>query len=766
MPYTKNCSGCGAEFQTADFRKSKCKKNCNRKRDSVTSNNARKKKQNEHAVEFIAVDGEGINAFDWVQDWEEDDDGFAVEVQRRVPSHHYVLLSVGDQTLHSGGAMLTHREIFPFLYDQYLKNPKAAFVGYFLGYDFSQWFKSLPDTKGWSLLTKEGIARRQPANPDIPFPWPVRCDDWEFDILANKRFKLRPHVPRDQWKERIVSHRDGTQTITKAHPHGWMYVCDTGSFFQSSFMSAIDPSGWEVPIVTDAEYAVLEEGKSNRDAAVFGDDMIRYNLLENAVLPRLLEQLNLGFVGDDIRLRKDKWFGPGQAAQIWLGNVGCPTGETIRETVPDWARSAAKESYFGGWFEIMAHGPIPGETFSYDINSAYPATIATLPCLLHGKWRNGERKNGKLNLPRLPDGAYRLVDASVVGPQDSGKIPTVSIGAMMHRQASGGVLRPSQTSGWYWMHEIDAAKRAGLVSKVRIEKYVDYIPCDCSPPLGSIADLYEGRLKVGKNSAFGKAKKLVYNSSYGKLAQSVGSPRFANPIYASLITAGCRSAILEAIATHPDKDKGVVMVATDSVTFYTPHPNLEIHPTKLGAWDGTTHTNLSLMMPGLYWDDVSRQRVREGKSPKVKSRGVPARDLAKFIDDIDRQWELEKVWGRAHDNMVSESMIPRIDIPIAFAMTSAKLAASQNRWEDCGRVIHDGVRELSANPFSKRYTVSLNNSVREGGVIVSSVWRRVADEPRSTPYDKAFGEPAEDRLDRGDITQDGDIAMSIRSVIP
>lgn len=168
MPYTKNCSGCGAEFQTVDFRKSKCKKNCNRKRDSALSHRARKEKQAEHAVEFIAVDGEGVSAFDWVQDWEEDDDGFVVEVQRRVPSHHYVLLSVGDQTLHRDGAMLTHREIFPFLYDQYLKNPKAAFVGYFLGYDFSQWFKSLPDTKGWSLLTKDGITRRQPANPNIP----------------------------------------------------------------------------------------------------------------------------------------------------------------------------------------------------------------------------------------------------------------------------------------------------------------------------------------------------------------------------------------------------------------------------------------------------------------------------------------------------------------------------------------------------------------------------------------------------------------------
>src|SRR5690349_8431198 len=99
-----------------------------------------------------------------------------------------------------------------------------------------------------------------------------------------------------------------------------------------------------------------------------------------------MTKLNEGFVEDGVRLRKDKWFGPGQAAQEWMKLIGVPTGEEVREAVPQWARDAARKTYYGGWFEIFHHGPVPGTSYGYDINSAYPAVIANLPCLLHGRW--------------------------------------------------------------------------------------------------------------------------------------------------------------------------------------------------------------------------------------------------------------------------------------------------------------------------------------------------------------------------------------------
>lgn len=755
--YSKFCIGCNVQFETANFRQKRCVKDCSTGRTTQQSHKARAVKNALHDVEFIAVDGEGIDTFEYVLQYDEDGN----EMMAQQKAHHYVLLSVGDQTLHKDGKELTHHDIFPFLYEQFEANPDAVFVGYFLGYDFAQWFKTLSDERGWKLLTKDGIASRQPTSEFLHFPWPVNVGEWEFDVLGAKRFKLRRRVKRENYTEKIVTHKDGTQTIEKTHPYKWMFICDTGSFFQSSFMKAIDPVDWEFPIVSDKEYAVLSEGKSKRDVAQFDNDMIRYNLLENAVLPRLLEQVNKGFTADGIRLKKDQWYGPGQAAQAWMRLIGCPTGEEIRDTIPYWARDAARESYYGGWFEIMAHGVIPGKTYAYDINSAYPAGIARLPCLLHGKWAQGRSRPKPLR-----EGSLRLINAAVEGSN-------FQIGAMPHRRPDGTILRPQKTSGWYWQSEIEAAKRAGLIDKVKISEWVDYHPCDCKPPLRDIAELYEGRLKVGKNSPFGKSKKLVYNSAYGKLAQSIGMPRFSNPIYASLITSHCRAMILDAIATHPDHANGVAMVATDSVTFFSPHPSLDIHKTRLGAWDPTVHENLSLMMPGLYWDDKSRQQVREGKAPRVKSRGVPAKDLAKFIDDIDAQWA-----KLIHDGIdPDETVWPEIDIPIEFGMVSAKLAASQNRWHDCGKVMHDGVRHLSANAYSKRMDIVGDSTLRPGHWVIRSICYNeiiLEDdtvETRTTPYDKAFGENGtatswQDRDAEVLITPDGTVEDSIRSVLP
>jgi hypothetical protein len=667
-------------------------------------------------------------------------------------------LSIGDQSLHLDGKPLTHKEIFPFLYDQFLENPKAAFVGYFLGYDFAQWFKSLPEAKGWSLLTREGIARRMPKNAERnPFPWPVRCDGWEFDILGAKRFKLRPDVPWEQREVKITAHTDGTFSEHRVHPFDWMYVCDVGSFFQTSFLVAINPRDEKgrliaEPLVSDDEYAMIERGKGDRDTAVFDEEMIRYNLLENAVLPRLMEKVDAGLRGDQIVMNKKQWIGPGQAAQAWMKLIGVPSGEEIRTIVPKWARDAARQSFYGGWFEITTHGVIPSECHAYDINSAYPAIIANLPCLLHGTWTQGEGKPGKLKPGRL-----RLLNAAVKGSDPN-------IGAMPHRRPDGTILRPNETAGWYWEHEVMASKRAKLIDSIVVESWVEYEPCGCIPPLGAIAELYEGRLKVGKNSSFGKSKKLVYNSAYGKLAQSIGMPKYSNPIYASLITAGCRTMILDAIATHPMKSSHTAMVATDGVVFFSAHPSLDIHETRLGAWDHTVHSNLSLMMPGLYWDDASRQRVREGKSPKVKSRGVPASDLAKFIDEIDRQWELKR----------SGEMEgwPSIEIPIKFGMVSAKLAASQNRWFDCGKVLHGGKRELNSDPKNKRSEHYLSTESIPGATLIrSTVWPAVYGEPRTTAYDKVFGEDPtaetwQERQAADLITPDGTIDSSIHAVLP
>lgn len=765
---SKVCAYCGTPYAYNPARpnqvycQDRCRWEANRKpQTNVEKNAARDAKRAEHVTEFIAVDGEGIDKYEMHEIWDEME-GTNVIMSTR--THRYVLISVGEVSYHRNGEELEWQEIFDFLYSQKIAHPRAAFVGFFLGYDFAQWFKYLPASRGWSLFDAVEKAKRMPRNPEAKFPFPVDCKGWEFDILGMKRFKLRPHVRRENRPKCLVAHKKPELIEACAsgkhnkHPFEWMYICDAGAYFQTSLMNAINPKDWKpgTEVVTPEELAILQEGKDNRSSAIFDEKMIEYNILENKVLARLMSTVNDGFVADNIRLKANQWFGPGQAAQAWLRSINVPTGERVRDAVPVWASEAARQSYYGGWFEIMMHGPVPGTTYTYDINSAYPYAIANLPCLLHGTWSRGDGKP-----PRLPRNAIQLVDARVVGRDEY-------IGSVPHRDVAGSILRPKRSSGWYWQHELDAGRQAGVVATVSVDHWVRYEPCACPPPVAAIAELYKSRLLVMKNSPFGKSKKLVYNSAYGKFAQSIGMPVFSNSVYASLITARCRTMILQAIATHPHKTKAVAMVATDSVTFLTPHPTLDIDKDKLGKWDAGMYENLSLMMPGLYWHDESREAVAAGVTPKLKSRGVSARDLSQFISHIDRAWrKLAAIPYNVEVGMWDAESCPEIEINVAFSVISPKLAVARNDWFQCGEVQWDKRRMLKADPSGKRNVlVSAEDFGKK--LMRSTVYGEVVNEPRSTPYDKRFGDERHTFDEKAELsewlTPDGDVRMEIAVV--
>lgn len=767
------CAGCEATFNYDPSRPNKKyhTTQCARKnRPNKAANTARDRKTENHEVEFIAVDGEGVTRMEYVETWVDSLEDFVMMPQK---VHHYVLLSVGDQSYHKDGEPLRHDEIFEFLYQQKLDHPDAAFVGFFLGYDFAQWLKSMPASRGDSAFHPVGIQKRMPKNPDMKYPFPVTVDNrWDFDFLGMKRLKLRPHVKKSLWPQCQVNHKTLDQIEECAtgahnrHPYKWMYVNDAGAFFQTSLMNAINPKKWAAgtAVVSDAEMQILQTGKDHRSDAQFDETMIEYNVLENDVLSRLMNTVNEGFVADGIKLRTDQWYGPGQAAQAWLRNIGAPTGEQIREAVPVWAVEAARKSYYGGWFETFVNGVIPGTSYAYDINSAYPYAIAQLPCLLHGKWTHGTGDPGK-----LAKGNYRLINAHYTGRNDY-------IGTMPHRDMAGGISRPRNTAGWHWQHEVDAAKAARTISKIDVDEWVEYEPCKCDPPIAAIEELYQGRLKVDKNSPAGKSKKLVYNSAYGKMAQSIGMPRFSNSIYASLITSHCRTMILRAIATHPQKAAAVAMIATDGIVFLTPHPKLDVHPTRLGAWDFNEHQNLSILMPGLYWDDSSRESIRSGGNLALKSRGVSGKYLAPFIDTFDAQWAKLHKWieddrEAGGGGIARPDEAPKISIVVEFGIISPRLAVARNNWKLCGQVVWDDNRVISANPEAKRgafYT--------DGPLLRTGVRGRVTDNrgeamEYTAPYVNRFGADPLAELEELDqlgelLTQDGTVEDIIRAVIP
>lgn len=597
----------------------------------------------------------------------------------------------------------------------------------------------------------------------------MEWEGWQFDLLGNKRFRLRPKLC-------------GCRVVAcKCSKASWMYICDVGGFWQSSFLSVIDPKRWgNSPVCSTEEFLEIKRGKSDRSDAVLDDNMRRYNRLENVVLSRAMERLNIGFESLGIHLSPRQWFGPGQGAQEWL-KENLPKSREYLKDVPDWFLGAARDSYFGGWFEIMAHGIVKGTTHEYDINSAYPSIIARLPCLLHGRYTRGVGR-----LPELAQKDLLLVRTRLrtCSPTAFDRDKRYYIGAALHRDASGNISRPILTQGWYWWSEIlasNAAKCCRLPGESDIKEWVHYAPCDCDPPLAGMAFLYEHRLSVGKDTPEGMACKLLYNSGYGKFAQSVGHPAFGNPIYASLITSGCREMILRAIATHPGGKRSVLMVATDAVFFDQPHPTLPVTD-KLGDWGYKERVDLCLFKPGVYWDDSTRKVLAKGESASFKARGVSAREFGKHLSEVERGF---KGWdgllplldnGQTGLREARERMVwPAVEFNPGFTMVTALQALRRHRWDIAGK------RKDHVDP-DKPLTVTQDSwygKKRERIYWDGKIWRSEPHGPRwseqlgdfdcaSHPYRKSFGldDPfSEETEEEWGVNEDGPVRQSFRELI-
>lgn len=686
----KDCVSCGKRFYANNATQNRCKKACRRR-------------EAPEPVKFCGVDGEGSG---------------------KDPSK-YVLLGCGQEQIDNPQG-LTWKECFQFLYSQFQSRPKGtAFVGFYLGYDFTQILKSLPQERVWRLITSEGIASRKHRVPGRQ-PHPVEYDGWQFDILGIKRLKLRP---------KLCTCMVASCKCAKAP---WMFVCDTGGYWQTSFLNVIHPNNWAEPICTQDEYRTVEAGKGQRDAAELGAPMRLYNRLENELLERAMAQLRDGFEAIGVHLSPGQWFGPGQAAQEWM-KARLPKREEWEDAIPGWYIDAAKKSYYGGWFEIFCHGYIERDVFEYDINSAYPATIRTLPCLLHGRYSRGQGQYPEES--RVSD--YCLVRAQAVGSglgesvfeggtgkgseeRQAAKNP-VYIGSMLHRNGQGAISRPRVTQGWYWLSELRASESAGVVRSFEVYEWVNYEPCECRAPLEEMEELYQRRLDVGKDTVLGKACKLIYNSCYGKFAQSIGSPRFGNPVYASRITSECRKRLVQAIGSHPRGLGAVAMVATDAVFFLEEHGGLDVS-SRLGSFSRVVRRGLTVFKPGVYWDEGTREAIRRGVAPKFKARGVSARDFAGELAGIDSEF---RAWKQGEERWEW----PRAEFRSTFSMVTALQAIRRGNWNSAGTKV--GHRGEDGRWVGARLQQSSDPSSKRSGRWWDEEWRVWRSEPLESVWDDA-----------------------------
>jgi len=323
-----------------------------------------------------------------------------------------------------------------------------------------------------------------------------------------------------------------------------------------------------------------------------------------------------------------------------------PKRDAIHILRNDTFRNLAQAAYYGGRFETTAVGPVRGPVFQYDINSAYPHILRSLPCLLHGTWVQVHT--------RPVDEQLWIGDVAFHHRWGS----STYLANLPVRRKDGSIYFPMEGNGVYWSTELEAAERAGTTLRFR-QGWVYERHCDCSW-FSFVEGVYAERQRIGKG-AKGYVLKLALNSIYGKLAQSIGYAPWANPVWAGLITAGCRAMLIDAYRQNPDH---CYMLATDGIFMGKP---LDLPcGSSLGEWEATLHdTGMFIVQPGVYF---------LGESGEVKTRGVERGRITKLRDEFEKQYaKFVETSGEHH--------VVSVDVD---NFITAKQALARRKWQLAG----------------------------------------------------------------------------------
>jgi len=660
---------------------------------------SRRRRDLREARPFVGCDGEGLTFAN----------GY----------HGYTLLRLGETTVtpRPGEVRLRTTDILAAIANL---PPEREYVGYYYGYDVAKSLEDLPFRQLERLVNRGKRVRRNGGF------FPVDWNGFEIDWLSGKEFKVR-----------------------RAGSPRWTIIHDVGSFFQCSFLRALET--WDIG--TTEERELIAAGKAMRGdfvnvpAHVVAD----YNALECRLLEELMTEfravcLELGYL-------PKKWQGPGVLAETVMDAHGIPANKTLpilQDPSEDGVAAFGRYAFYGGRSETTVVGPVTGCVRQFDINSAYPWALLSVPCLVHGKWRRNSdvRTIGDDELS-LVFGKFEPLQSpralSVSKPVE----PNEWLYGLPIRSRKGNIAWPAYGRGWYWAFEIRSAIHQSFTS---YDAWIYERHCDCRP-FEFLKDIYALRQRIGK-SRKGLVLKLLMNSMYGKLAQSVGSPKFSNPIWASFITAQVRAALNNAIHSLPGCADGecgrdVYYLATDGLftadvgAYYGP-----ARGTELGEWEVKDHPNgLFFIQSGLYFDPTGAH------DPTFKTRGIPKAIIVAHQDDFVKAFGSMREWWASHiDNIFEYALGANDDLlygtvrVASHTMGSIPLAVQRKTTKILGQfmpvVDSDGRegRRVTFNwstkrmPFPIIYDTNMRTTPQVG--LVSARDRRPI---QTEPYSKAIG---------------------------
>lgn len=523
--------------------------------------------------------------------------------------------------------------------------------GFALGYDYAHILIDISEQQLSAILSS--------GSYDTP---PTKLTDRLGGKLTAGNFRI---YANDRWSARV--------------PLELVSVYDTFKYYQAAFLKVMKA------YATPEQWTIIEEGKNRRSIDSDHDinaEMV-YCLTECRVHSRAMNDLSRAI--HELGLSPRGWFGPGSLAQSALvkhhikSRYWKPDSEQ-----PDGLASAALHAYIGGRFETTGHGWLP-RMYAYDIRSAYPAAMIKLPCLKHGRWRHVKGHDAEMAMQseRIAVGYCEWHCDNP--PGGWGPYPTRSV--RMAADRSGGSLAgklpawPFDGRAWLWSEEYRAGQFlvSSSVSPSVTEAWVYEQWCDCEP-FSWVPEYYELKrsLAAEGNEIGSKVIKLLVNSLYGKIAQTVGNPPVPTWIWAGLITQSARAQLLSAIELNPS---AVVMVATDAV--YSTVPLSVNLGDGLGQWDGPEEHGRTLVIQAGFWKDYD--------TGSQKTRGI-ARKYLEGDEDHPALWPVfETLWN---DIVGKNRDIRFAVVPVRYSDHIGLNRARQYGIEKLGRWTDDAYQDV------------------------------------------------------------------------
>lgn len=518
---------------------------------------------------------------------------------------------------------ITTEAFFKFLFTI---DKSYTIVGFFLGYDFENLLKDIPDSAYLFLVNAPSLQ----LTPEL-----LEKDNWQ--VKYNKDGHVIPGVViwnnyEFSWiPKKIFS----ISTMSSKGKRIYRTVYDTSGFFQTSLESAM--SSWHIDVSQE-----VTEGKRSRSFFTW-DDMKTielYNQIEQQDFLKLINTLYESMVSAceqaDLPFRPSSrdFYGPASLAKKFLKafkfhelyplldwDEDTDDQTTFLSTLPSYLHSKqikylAKfpmfSAFVGGRIEGAAVGRWP-IVYDFDLNSAYPTALSRLV-----SWSKGNRKcywalkTGDLLDQALQQRAIGIHLVEWSFPEGWTWYP------FPYRAKNGNVFFPMEGKGWISSLELLAAcdtlpseeqKYIKVYASMIVPNTEGYgdgkeIPYHNRNPLSqAIRSVFQTRkeLKAKKDGAE-KPLKLLLNSLYGLLLRQIGiifdqDTKFLNDTTAMWITAFTRSECWRAIASHR-KNNTVIAIHTDGVLS---KEELDVEKGDyLGQWESTNFFDCRYFLPGVY----------------------------------------------------------------------------------------------------------------------------------------------------------------------